>query len=190
MTENDKKNIYEHSKVYKLISPDEHYYIGSTTVSLSSRFSKHKCDARTQTNRKVYKYFNSINWEGVKIVLIKNFVLKTKEELTREEDNILRPCLNDANCLNDCVAFTGLGSRDNKEYDKKYRKQNHEYLLEYDRNRYKTEKRKEQMKIKNQKYNSMKVYCEFCKKEISKKHYKEHENTKIHIDHLKEKQGD
>ena len=36
----------------------------------------------------------------------------------------------------------------------------------------------------------MKVYCEFCKKEISKKHYKEHENTKIHIDHLKEKQGD
>ena len=44
-------------KIYKLISNDEFFYIGSTITKLTSRFSKHKCDARI-IQSKVYNHFN------------------------------------------------------------------------------------------------------------------------------------
>ena len=65
-------NRYENTKIYKLILADsEYFYIGSTCENrLSKRLNVHKCKAKTYPDRKVYKAFNELGWETVKIILI------------------------------------------------------------------------------------------------------------------------
>ena len=94
-------NRYNNSKVYKLIDEiNDYFYIGSTCDKLSKRLSWHKTSARHHPERKVYKYFNSINWNNVKIVLIEEHYLENKVQLLREEDKLICYYKNDTKCLN------------------------------------------------------------------------------------------
>ena len=56
--------------------------------------------------------------------MIKECQLETKEQLRREEDNIIKVCLNDQACLNGRREFTT--SKEKKEYM-------HNYGAEYDK---------------------------------------------------------
>ena len=71
MIENKKKefNRYENSKIYKLIDPDSgYYYIGSSCGPLTQRLCKHKSYASIKPEIKIYKCFNQIRWNNVKIM--------------------------------------------------------------------------------------------------------------------------
>ena len=108
-------NRYNNGKIYKLVDQvNGYFYIGSTCNPLSKRLSWHKQNAKKQTfqNIKVYKHFNSIGWKNVKIVLIQEHYLDNKEQLLREEDNIIQMYLHDEKCLNSIRAFTGLNKQE------------------------------------------------------------------------------
>ena len=73
-------NRYNNSKIYKMYDMiNGYFYIGSTSDKLSKRFSNHKSRARLSKDMKVYKYFNEIGWENVKIVLMEEHYLENKE---------------------------------------------------------------------------------------------------------------
>ena len=74
------ENKYHHSKIYKIQDcVNYYYYIGSTCNCLSKRFHQHKTNSKYIKHRRIYEYFNSVNWENVNIIL--------RRELLREEDN-------------------------------------------------------------------------------------------------------
>ena len=96
---------YANSKVYKLISSvDSKIYIGSTTVSLSTRLAKHKNDAKYNPHF-VHKHFNTIGWDTVRIILIETVNCFNKEQLTQREQHyidLLKPSLNKISAYTNC----------------------------------------------------------------------------------------
>ena len=67
-------------------------------------------------DRKVYKYFNSIKWENVDIILIEEHWLETREQLLREEDRVICMHKQDERCLNSFRSF--MTDEDYKETNK------------------------------------------------------------------------
>ena len=122
-------NRYHKSKVYMIRDNiNGKFYIGSTCNSLSARLSKHKNDTKRRPNSGVYKYFNEIGVENLKIILIEEYQLENKSQLLREEDKVIQLYKNDDNCLNVNRAFTELNQY---EYNKIYYEQNIEKLQNY-----------------------------------------------------------
>jgi hypothetical protein len=117
---------YANSKIYKLVSDvDELFYIGSTKTSLPNRFYQHKRDAVTYPMRVVYKHFNEIGWEHVRIILVELFPCEQKCELTMRERywcDKLNPSLNMSSphgiikCVHDKPTGSCLKCRDPKKY--------------------------------------------------------------------------
>ena len=95
-----KKNL-QNSKIYKLLDTvNDHFYIGSTTNQLSKRLYEHKRASMKAPQRKVYKYFNSIGWDNVKIILIENISVQNRQELIREEYKVIEKFKDEPLCLN------------------------------------------------------------------------------------------
>ena len=96
---------YANGKVYKLISSvDGRIYIGSTTVSLSTRLAQHKSTAK-KTPTPVYRHFNTIGWDKVRIVLLETVTCFNKEQLIQREQHyidLLKPSLNGRAAYVDC----------------------------------------------------------------------------------------
>ena len=155
-------NRYNNSKIYKLVDQvNGYFYIGSTCNPLSKRLYWHKNDAKKQSrqNTKVYKYFNEIGWDNVKIVLIQENYLDNKDQLLREEDSIIQMYLHDEKCLNCNRSFVSLTEHHEKrkQYD-----QNHKEEI-------KTYKQKYYDKNKNEINSKSKMYYEINKKDILEK---------------------
>ena len=168
-------NRYNNSKIYKLVDQvNGYFYIGSTCNQLSKRLSWHKITAKIKPEQKVYKYFNSIGWENVKIVLIQENYLDNKEQLLREEDNVIQMCIHDEKCLNINRAF--VSHEEALENCKKYyqcHKEDQLYKAQKYRNDHR-EERNEQAKeyYKNNKQARLKYrkeYVEEHKEEIQQK---------------------
>jgi len=91
---------YTNGKIYKLISysnPQLVYY-GSTTQSLSQRFTNHKSDYN-RYNRNVGYYMSSfelMRFDDVKIILVERFVCETRDELLSKENEYItgNACVN------------------------------------------------------------------------------------------------
>jgi hypothetical protein len=175
------KNRYNESKVYKLQCNDGYYYIGSTTSNLYKRFIQHKNDSK-RSNRKIFNHINNIGWDNVRIILISEHCLESKEHLLREEDRHIKECKDDIMCLNCIRAHVPYEEKVEykRKYGKEYREQNKEQILERDRNYYKQNRdrlinyqkeylEKNREKVKSRKHN----YYEQNKEEISE-HKKEH----------------
>ena len=102
----EKPNPYNHSKVYKLVDTmNQYFYIGSTCNLLCKRLYKHKQDSKKLPELKSYKYFKSVNWEYVEIILIQEFNLENKDQLRREEVKVMQKYLNSPLCPNSNRAF-------------------------------------------------------------------------------------
>jgi hypothetical protein len=89
---------YQKSKIYCIVpigdSEDGDIYYGATTVELSTRLRQHKqlkCSSRI--------LFQKYGIDNVKIVLIKEFPCKTKNELSNEEAKYITG----GRCVNKCV---------------------------------------------------------------------------------------
>jgi hypothetical protein len=95
---------YSQGKIYKLTSSQtEKVYIGSTITSLDVRFTKHKSHYKSWINKtqmnKITSY-DLLQYDDVKIELIKEFPCETKKELEKEEGKIML----ENNYVNKCVA--------------------------------------------------------------------------------------
>ena len=147
-------------RIYQLFSNDGYFYIGSTKNQLSKRLYQHKADAKRDSNRYNYKYFNSIGWDNIKIVLIEELLCKNKDELTRKEYEYIQKHLENTYCLN-------IKNRafDRKQWDKKFYQDNKEKIktkkhLFYENNKQRLNKERVQR-------NKERTMCE-CGKELSK----------------------
>ena len=199
MIENKMKefNRYENSKIYKLIDQDSgYYYIGSTCGTLTQRLCRHKSVSKTNPERKVYKAYNEIGWENVKIILVQELYLDNKNELLRAENDVIMSSIYDDKCLNSKKAWTGL---DRKEYKKKYTVENKEIKQEYDKQYYENHKEqkikyikqwqlehKEQRKDYNKIRNHISVQCCCGSTYMCIDHKNRHESSKKHQTWLKD----
>ena len=67
------------AKIYKITNDyNDEFYAGSTCNTLVRRFSVHKCDARKNNHRALYKLMNEIGEERFRIELIENYPCEDK----------------------------------------------------------------------------------------------------------------
>ena len=142
------KNIYNHSKVYKLQSDDGYYYWGSTTQQLCYRLSDHKVVSKKEQNRKIYSIFTHERFckGDIKIVLVEEFKLENKEQLLREEDKYIKISIDDPFCLNSQYAVLNYEKmKEHKKAHNKIYRETHQEEIKKKNHDY-NEKTKEQRK--------------------------------------------
>ena len=101
---------YENGVVYKLSCSTGHFYIGSTASPLRMRLSNHKGQAKLHPERRVYKHIlENGGFSEVSIIEVEKFPCKTRQELQKREDEVIRQFLNDPLCLNIRKAFLNDG---------------------------------------------------------------------------------
>lgn len=165
---------YKNAKIYKLVGDDGYFYIGSTCRSLYLRLAGHKSLAKRKPNQKVYRHFNQIGWDHVRIILITDGVpIDNIEQLRRLENDYIEAERQNLHCLNHNRAF-----------------RTHENTLEDEAKRRKDPKRAQYMKTflhdyqkkdKCKEWKSSKWLCEKCNVEITKANISEHRKSKKHI---------
>ena len=126
-------------------------------------------------NRKVYTHFNTIGWENVKIILIQEFNLESRQQLLREEDKIIQLNLENDKCLNTRRPFYGLEKREQR---KVYKTDNKEYIFQQnkdyvERNREKVSERRRKYRENNKQQisDAKKLWYENNKERILNKHH-------------------
>lgn len=79
---------YKNGKIYKVVNDlNDNEYIGSTTQTLSRRFSSHKVQKR---DSKFYKAMQTIGTDHFKILLIEHFPCGSKAELEAREYAVMK----------------------------------------------------------------------------------------------------
>jgi hypothetical protein len=93
-------------KIYRLECNDGHFYIGSTSKSLTYRKAQHVQTSLRGDSRgnKVYSHIHKIGWDNVKIVLVQD--VPPGADYRKIEDAYIRASLSDPLCLNKNRAFT------------------------------------------------------------------------------------
>ena len=85
---------YNLGKIYKIVRKTDNalIYVGSTCEPmLCKRFDKHKQNAKTSFNRKVYRtILDNGGWENHQILLIKVYPCDSRDELHSEEARFIR----------------------------------------------------------------------------------------------------
>ncbi len=165
MTET-KTNRYNNSKVYKLVDEQQYYYYGSTCLPLHKRAYFHRMKSKECPERKIYNVFTHerfLNGE-IKIVLVEQFNLNSKEELFKEENKYIERSLNDEKCLNSHLSIYNYEAQKakNKEYRKAHLIEGKQRYLKY------YYENKERIKEKSREYR--KDHREECKEKHRKYH--------------------
>ena len=127
---------YTQSKIYKITSVHtDKCYIGSTTMSLKSRYNSHKCDYKKKKNCGITSKI-LLKLGDCKIELILNYSCNNKHELELIESYYIQK----NNCVN--VQYTRGGKKwyeKNKDkvkaYTKIYDEKNKEYKKQYNHRR-------------------------------------------------------
>ena len=130
---------YSKGKIYAIRAPGtDDVYIGSTTVSLSTRMAQHRCKFN---RRETGKYSNTrssqlLEREGAYIGLIEEYACANKEQLKRREGEVIRATPNTVNKqmpgrtrAEVCAAY----NETHKEELIAYRKANKEKKAAYDK---------------------------------------------------------
>jgi hypothetical protein len=121
-------NIYQRGKIYSMTGDDGHYYIGSTTMSLTDRFRHHKEFSKTHDTR-VYEYCKRVGWKNITMELLEDYPCDSSEELHEREEYHLAPVREDPLCLNTIRAFLTPEAR--KMARTKYYEENREQITAY-----------------------------------------------------------
>lgn len=179
-------NKYQEGKIYVIKYNDEIKYVGSTTMTLHSRFGYFRRNSFNETykgyNTKIHKYIRETNdWNNWSIHLFLNYPCNNKQELCKKEGEIIKE-LNPH--LNTEIAGRTQEERYNENPDyykelwnkasKKWRDNNKEHMTIL----------KNKWWNKNKEELSAKIICE-CGCKISKRHIKEHRTTLKHQQVLK-----
>ena len=130
-------NRYQNGKIYQIT--DNAYtkcYIGSTTVSLSKRMTKHRemykryLDGKCRKQMTSSDLFEEFGVRNCKIELIETFPCSNKEELLKREGHFIKttPCINQRIAGRSQQDYR-LDTKDKKsDYDKIYRENNKERI--------------------------------------------------------------
>jgi hypothetical protein len=194
-------NVYQHGKIYKIVDIGyNEQYVGSTTVELSTRMSRHRAKYREYNNTKQSFYssfilFDKYGIENCKIELIELYPCESKEELNRREGYWIKH----EECVNkyvagrtkqeyhvdniDCIKlkkkeYRLLNLEQEKQRWDKYKQNHHTEHLEYNRNYY-IENKKEILE-------KQKEYRELHKDKISERSKEYRENHKDIISEKKQ----
>jgi hypothetical protein len=211
----NQKTNYNNGKIYKIInSVNDKIYVGSTCNELTKRLMNHKSYSKKNPNIKLYENCNLVGWGNVKIELVEDFSCNDRVSLVEREQYYieqLKPELNKNYakgldkekekkskskyaksekfklCLRK-YRNTEKGKLSNKRACQKYSKtekgkkaflkaQNKENYISYKKN---------YMKEYNERKLKEKVECE-CGKKVCVLSKKSHENSKKHIEQMKQK---
>ena len=198
---------YKNSKIYKIV--DIGYtkmYIGSTTQSLSKRFSKHKRQFIAWNNNRcsritVYDIFEEFGVDNCKIELIEEYPCENKIQLHRKEGEYIK----NNNCVNKNIAGRTykeyyeankdkISEKHNEYYEsnkdkilekqKKYREDNKDKILEKEKKYREDNKDKQKQYYESNKdtiLENQKKYNEANKDKILEKKKKYYESNKDKI---------
>lgn len=164
-------------KIYKIVdNTNGDIYIGSTTLTLKERLSKHKCSCNYVNKCTSYQIINNGNYL---IELIEDIGVVTKQERYDKE----RYYIENNECINKFIP--GRSKKEHreanieklKEYARKYREVNKEIINEKIRKHYLKNKERI-LKKKKEKFT-----CE-CGGKYLRSNKCVHEKTKKHIDYL------
>ena len=189
-------NKYNNSKIYAIRNNiDADVYIGSTTMRLSKRMVKHRCDAKTRPDAMIITTkMNELGVDNFYIELVEEISCDNIEQLRKREGEIIR----EHGTLNMRIECRTQKEyyRDNIEERRKYLNENREEILrkkkEYrdkhrdEINEKKREYRKENREkclLETKSFGSQKVDCE-CGGKYTKSHRAEHFKTKKHQNYI------
>jgi hypothetical protein len=166
---------FDNAKIYKLIDTDGYYYIGSTCTTLTKRLYYHKRDATQQPERKVYKHFNEVSWDNVRIILLTDEVpIENNDQLLRLEDEYIQASRDDPMCLN-TYHRAKMEKSERMEYQKEFARQyriDAKELISSQRH-----KQYEMRKDKISQARKVKVNCPHCNKELTRRCLSRHVKT-------------
>ena len=168
------ENKYQNGKIYQITdNAYTKFYIGSTTVSLSKRMTKHRemykrfLDGKCRKQMNSTDLFEEFGMKNCKIELLETFPCASKEELLKREGYFIRkiPCVN-RTILGRSKKEYCMDTKEKKaEYDKAYRAKNKDRL-------------QEQKKIKYGKCASYTCPCGSVYNYTNRRH---HEKSKKHL---------
>jgi hypothetical protein len=130
-------------QVYVIYDSNGYFYFGSTKNNLERRLLEHKICGEKHSERKIYKHFNSINWENVNIECIEEIKYKSIKKLHKRENFYINKLLSSKFCLNEIRSYLSKEDRyqqladyrdSHKEEKKKYRSEHMEEHREYNKN--------------------------------------------------------
>ncbi|MBS1738546.1 MAG: GIY-YIG nuclease family protein [Bacteroidetes bacterium] len=169
---------YANGKIYQITNIDHtKCYIGSTTHSLSRRFSKHKAHYKMWQEGKfgkctVFDLFNEYGVDNCYIDLVEAFGCKNRTELERKEGEFIK----NTDCINKNIAG---------RTDKEYRTDNKQKISEYQKEYYVDKKEnKKQYYIYNKQKLLEHYNCE-CGKQYSNVNKARHIKSDIHKNYIK-----
>ena len=160
---------YKNGKIYSIRSSQtDLFYIGSTTQPLCKRLYWHKngFNQWKKTNKNYTTSYELLKYDDAYMELIEDCPCASKDQLTRREGELIRA--NKSKCVNCKIeGRTKAGYyQDNKEHlagqARQYRQDNKEHIVEQGKQYY------QDNKAHIAEYNSVKVTCEVCKKEMSR----------------------
>ena len=154
-------NKYHNTKIYKIIADDtDLYYIGSTYSLLCARMAKHRDDYK-----KGHKKISScevLKFKNPRIVLIENYKCENKEEMRMREEYYLQLYKDQKVNKNRAYVSEEKKIEERSEYNKEYRENNRDKLLEY-----------------NKEYLKQKITCD-CGINSTIRHIAQHKKSKRH----------
>jgi hypothetical protein len=169
-------NKYQNGKIYKIepINGEEgDIYIGSTTQKyLSSRMNQHRGDYKKKIKFcNCHSLFDKYGIENCNIILLEMVNVNNKMELHQREAYYIKLL----KCINKNIPLRTIKewNEDNKQYIKEYKKiyqeVNKDKIKEYDKQR--------QHQV---------IFCDCCKKNISKRKNISHYKSQKHIKNMEQ----
>jgi len=134
------ENIYNHSKIYKIVSPStDKIYIGSTTQTLAQRLGKHLGSFKHYTidDKRYMTSFEIIKLGDYSIVLLEQCNFNNKQQLHEKEAHYIKQNIN--TCVNKYIPLRTDSEyrNDNKDSIAERKKQhyidNKEHITEYNK---------------------------------------------------------
>ena len=131
---------YINGKIYVIRNHiNDLVYVGSTTQSLSKRFSWHKSNRNCKKNKKyiIYQSFDELGIENFYIEIVELYPCSCKEELCKREGQYIRKFDSYKNGYNMRIAgrtqkeYNQENQEKIKEQKKIYREANKEYFINY-----------------------------------------------------------
>jgi len=122
--------------IYCLRGNDGSFYYGSTTKKVNERLYDHKSRAKQMTEMKLYKHFNAIGWENVKVEEVESSEGDRKARIKLENEYIM-PRINDKLCLNShCSSLTPEEKKEHRKiaqqkHDEKYKEKRNQHCRDY-----------------------------------------------------------
>jgi len=184
---------YSNAIIYKMTSPDDYFYYGSTCCPLRKRKHDHKEMSKLETKNKtkVYKHINdnNIDWKLIKLEEVEKCPEATcLVDVTRIEDKWIRENIDNPKCLNTIGSYRSEQDKNdyhakwyekNKETEqqkqKEYKDANREKINEDNMKRYEANKEKYN-KARNE-ANKVLVECPNCHSMIRKDNLSKHKKT-------------